>query len=535
MCTSPITLPSNVRYFTPAHKLYNTFPCGHCLECNDKRISDYQTRMYYEFLQCEKFGGISMQITLTYKQNFLPHTIINGQQVSCFSKTDVQKCIRRFQRKIDSSFDAYKVNGHVPFSYIVFSEYGSEGGREHYHILANHYVPDDFNDINITHLKRLWRDSWSIQKKVSPYKVQIISRENGKVKKRYYTRTTKKISIGIVDFSDRDEHGNIIHDNGRIKSTDSITYCSKYLTKDLSFFEAHSQALSKLSDSDKKLYLLLHGPFHLQSLFYGSSLEELVPFEDLLVNKVQMQGKYGIFYKGVPKYNQKHLFYNDIKTTTETDTGLGYTLVHTTHRQELNDLGIEYKCNQLFSTIERQSQEITSNLQTFQNIYNSTDDEQFIHHFDICISHLHSLNTDHIATYNLVLDNLALLSNDNFIDKYFPYYHPLFTNILDSPELIIDTYRKTLLARNDKETFNSLSSSSLQINDIKRIIESDIPHHARPSEYNDIHIFLKHYRILCSLKTHYDNQLEIFKDRQKQNHSLSNFKFYVSNQTPFTT
>lgn len=76
MCTRPVTVLNpkykNNTFIRTVDKEYICVPCGHCSECQQKKINDYVVRGYYEWLDCVSNGGFALFDTLTFADEFIP-------------------------------------------------------------------------------------------------------------------------------------------------------------------------------------------------------------------------------------------------------------------------------------------------------------------------------------------------------------------------------------------------------------------------------------------------------------------------------
>ena len=113
-CLRPFSLPG-----------VGVVPCGRCPNC---RTNKRQSWIYR--LECEaKQYPLSLFVTLTYDDEHLPIERIGSdlfvEEVSVVSKRDVQLFMKRLRRK----YEDYKIR------YFLTSEYGTQGGRPHYHMI----------------------------------------------------------------------------------------------------------------------------------------------------------------------------------------------------------------------------------------------------------------------------------------------------------------------------------------------------------------------------------------------------------------
>lgn len=117
-------------------------PCGHCIGCSLDRSKEWATRCVLESLSYDK----NCFITLTYDEAHCP---------SRLRKRDLQLFLKRFRKSLPG----------VEIRYFGCGEYGSKGGRPHYHLIIFGYDFDDkvlLSDDGISvlyrsdHLEKLW-------------------------------------------------------------------------------------------------------------------------------------------------------------------------------------------------------------------------------------------------------------------------------------------------------------------------------------------------------------------------------------------
>lgn len=97
--------------------IYIIVPCGKCLLCKDKKISDWKCRA---FCECSTSGNIPYHLTLTFNNENLPFEI---------SKRDLQLFLKRLRSEL--SYSGYKEK----IKYAACGEYGAQKSRPHYHLI----------------------------------------------------------------------------------------------------------------------------------------------------------------------------------------------------------------------------------------------------------------------------------------------------------------------------------------------------------------------------------------------------------------
>lgn len=160
MCIAPVRVISPKlkadTYICGADRFSMDVPCGHCPECNNKRVNDLVFRCYHEFLRTEqvrkRFGyGFTLFQTFTYSLENSPYS--GGFRFFC--KSDLQKMLKRVRKKLDSF--GYQVDNNL--KYIITCEYGSSPDHmhlPHYHACFFSCVPG----LDPSVFDRIVHDSW---------------------------------------------------------------------------------------------------------------------------------------------------------------------------------------------------------------------------------------------------------------------------------------------------------------------------------------------------------------------------------------
>lgn len=150
--------------------------CGQCVGCLEKRASDWSVRCMHEASLYDR----NCFITLTYRDEFLP---AGGE----LSYLPFQLFLRRLRKQ----------EGAFGLRFFMCGEYGSQGGRPHYHaLLFNYDFPDkvflrkspaglDLYRSGL--LERLWQFGYSSIGNVTPASAAYVARY-----------TTEKLRKGFV-------------------------------------------------------------------------------------------------------------------------------------------------------------------------------------------------------------------------------------------------------------------------------------------------------------------------------------------------
>lgn len=93
-------------------------PCMYCLACRITKISHWTLRILCEM---QKYKGLGLFITLTYKPEYLP-------EHASLIKEDVQKWVKRIRKE-------FSKEKNKSIKYFCCGEYGELGQRPHYHLI----------------------------------------------------------------------------------------------------------------------------------------------------------------------------------------------------------------------------------------------------------------------------------------------------------------------------------------------------------------------------------------------------------------
>lgn len=101
------------------HKGWQTFPCGKCPPCLQRRASGWSYRLVTE----GKRALSAHFVTLTYNDENLPRTRSNFKTLF---KRDLQLYFKRLRKQAPTD---------LPIKYYAVGEYGSKNWRPHYHVI----------------------------------------------------------------------------------------------------------------------------------------------------------------------------------------------------------------------------------------------------------------------------------------------------------------------------------------------------------------------------------------------------------------
>lgn len=231
MCTSPLKIKNHGVYYQGFSQpsAYNV-PCNKCLECRSCNMHEWQTRLSYEINSLYKRGGVAVFLTFTYDNEHLPLFSLLGQQQSCFDRKGVLTFLNRLKVKV------YRAFGKGSYKYFFTSEYGKNTKRPHYHALF--FLEPGVNYVQFT---ELCRETWNYGFMFPKY---------SKTRGIYVGNDGKPSQVTIKSLA------------GGAK------YVSKYITKDMSFYDL-PLVLQYIDNKDCDKNVL---PKHWQSKNLGSVL-----------------------------------------------------------------------------------------------------------------------------------------------------------------------------------------------------------------------------------------------------------------------
>lgn len=112
--------PQDLGLFAYKNNVPRFVPCGHCVECLEARASEWALRVMDEVSLTDS----SCMITLTYRD--APEGL---------KKAHLQQFIKDLRKRLD------RIG--VKIRYFGCGEYGSKGGRPHYHVIIFGWQPSD--------------------------------------------------------------------------------------------------------------------------------------------------------------------------------------------------------------------------------------------------------------------------------------------------------------------------------------------------------------------------------------------------------
>lgn len=281
MCTNPIKIYNRSRRFRKGiDKPILIVPCGHCEECQQKKINDWFFRASAEFGRVKASGGFVWFPTLTYNDGALPQWCDkeNNYYIPIFDPNHFVGF--RNKLRVYLSRNGYNCKGDNTIRYFYACEYGGKYGRPHLHCLL--FVPFKI-DYNL------------------------------------FANLVEKAWIhGFVMYSKK----------GRtVQSIKGIKYVMKYIHKDCHYFDKYNvdEYLQLLKDKlfkakdciFKDIYrnklnnFRRHMPHHHQSMGFGSSFN--LSDDDFIKGKIsssRLKIYDNTFEYSIPMYYKRKFLYD---------------------------------------------------------------------------------------------------------------------------------------------------------------------------------------------------------------------------------
>lgn len=290
MCMSPLTIRNNSTYKDSETSPYMyTVPCGKCAECRSFSQNEWFTRLSFELDSLYKRGGISVFLTFTYNDDFLPvyHDYDANFHFPCFRWSDVTTFLNRLKVACNRAFGPHS------YKYFVTSEYGSNTQRPHYH--------GQFNlesHVDLFTFCEICRDCWTYGFMFPKYDA----------KKGYYV----------------DNFGRYVTPEVTSR-TGSVKYVSKYITKDIAYMR-NEEVAHYISDKLHYNKMRKCFPKHWQSNHFGITVFDSINLYDLpshlekgVINPLTFE------YSPLPRFVLDKLKYKNVSTKGKSYERIGST------------------------------------------------------------------------------------------------------------------------------------------------------------------------------------------------------------------
>lgn len=260
MCTSPLHIkPKNV-YESHYNYVRANVPCCKCASCREQYRIEWLNRLCFEY-DANK-GGCAVFLTFTYNNEHLPSYTDGNFHVKCFNHQHVLKFLKTLRRYY------IKRVGFVPFKYFFASEYGKTTQRPHYHALF-------FLDATISQdwqtFCEVCREIWSTSIFCNFLGSSVTDIQSNNYGFMFPNLVGARLVNGkVIGGQYLDEKGQ----DRCPKINDGyggMSYCSKYVCKDLSYYTPEINHYIENCSSDVLEKFKKYLPKHWQSNKLGYS------------------------------------------------------------------------------------------------------------------------------------------------------------------------------------------------------------------------------------------------------------------------
>ena len=200
MCVSPIYLRKGVGN---GHNVGRYVPCGHCLDCLNKRQNEWYVRFWCEerFQKLVNPNSITIFLTLTYNETNLP-------QSREIALNDFRAFIKKISRR----------QGNKRVRFYAVTENGTLRGRLHWHVLLFGFDPTVILKPLNKYFDDVWKKGFNSAEYCTPrvftYVSKYVTKDLDTLKQDDSWKTisvcSKRPSLGMMFFS-VDKWRNYLH------------------------------------------------------------------------------------------------------------------------------------------------------------------------------------------------------------------------------------------------------------------------------------------------------------------------------------
>lgn len=189
-----------------------------------RRRNDFRVRLNYECADCSENGGSILMLTFTYNNKFLPHLPYLGSLsqfhgIECFRRSDFKRLYNNMRDWCSKKYQG------AQFRYFCAFEKGSNTKRAHMHVLF--LIPKRVNKFEFAERCRYyWFQSFGFGM-MFPNVRNISRASDGSILSAEYFERRKRPDGSVFE---------VIRQIDAKDSTACAFYASKYVTKDMSFF-----------------------------------------------------------------------------------------------------------------------------------------------------------------------------------------------------------------------------------------------------------------------------------------------------------
>lgn len=233
-------------------------PCGHCYGCRQSNTNDWAIRSFCQMQDAKAHNRIVGFITLTYDMRKQPWFVDGDSRFMCFDSNHIKTFLDTLRHRLKKD---YGVTG---LRYLICSEYGSHTKKPHYHALFDCPRSSSCSWFGSYQLHGLISELWNVH----DFKNNV----TGEVEQKGFGFVYPKNAFGGFD------HRGYYHQPFEVNpdSVKAAKYCSKYVCKDLNFYEVPEvqEWLKNNPDDIDKVRRFL--PKHWQSQGFGANLADVV-------------------------------------------------------------------------------------------------------------------------------------------------------------------------------------------------------------------------------------------------------------------
>lgn len=401
MCVSPIHIQNKSPYYNDCLS-YSDFdvPCGHCAECNNQRLYEWQTRLSFELSYWKSIGGNAVFLTFTYNNTNLPtlcFDIIEPETdcgfrnfsqpfklVPCFDANHILGMLDQINARLQYDY------GKGKYKYFIAAEYGKNTRRPHYHglfMLAPEVDPFWFTEF----CRGCWMQYGFMFPKLDDETSRPVDGVYNYVDN--FGNPSTPLLRGFVNGS-------------KIPLIAGAKYVSKYITKDISYFDIPEvqdaiKYLKHFGTVEQMKWLKSRLPKHWQSngigytIFNHIAVNDFAKLDSLIVNGINNPLTKELV--PLPSFVVNKLMYKNVRSERISPTTGKYL-----YDRELTAFGKAYLKQSYENRIKRTCQKMSEVFQ--QMLDNPRYPKDFLRHLDELGIVLDAPNTfEPVAIYHEVL------------------------------------------------------------------------------------------------------------------------------------
>lgn len=482
-------------YYSGVDPLTFSVPCGKCEGCRNDQRSEWYLRSYGQFLETKAKDGFTLFFTLTYNNDCLPTFgkvlpkgtgIFSGfpelYNTPCFNKHDVLKFLWKLKKSLKKQY------GYDGMRHIITSEYGEKKGRCHYHALL--FFPNAHSKTN---------------KSFNVYNI--------------YKLVADKWSFGFIG-PRRFEWQQCL-----VKNHFAQKYVSKYVCKDLSFFEHHKVLNEIINDP---LYYEMVKPYlpkHWQSHHFGEYLAHIIISNNVVAQSIRdgFHIPFTLETVKLPRYVVTKLLSVPVVDNVPHQDPFSEEWYFST-RYKLTPLGVKVKTENIKYNVERKAQSLDHCL-SYLGICNSIRHDSDLKEFED-ISKGKVFNTKHD------LLNYINYLRGSYTNTDLAYYFLYLNNTVISD--VSENLLKTNCSLSDlgySVALERIAKEAKEVQEIKTVTFDDFEKQYKNTfsfqlNFKNFDILLHIYKKLKFLQSKVKNEFDAI--NWKKERSLREFNYSIN-------